>query len=130
MDNAVRRLYELRDNWNAQSLAVQFLVAGGLVSFAAMLIVGLLVTSQIEEGVTRNSAATTALYVDSVIAPLLPNMRKATTLSDTVTRALDETLSQGALGERLVSFKLWGRDGTILYAKDKSSDRQAIRTRR
>ena len=72
----MRRLYELHDRWNAQSLAVQFLLAGGLVSFAAMLIVGFLVTSQIEEGVTRNSAATTALYVDSVIAPLLPDMRK------------------------------------------------------
>jgi signal transduction histidine kinase len=116
----VRRLYKLRDHWNAQSLAVQFLLAGGLVSFAAMLIVGFLVTSQIEEGVTRNSAATTALYVDSVIAPLLPDMRKSEALSDPVARALDETLSQGALGERLVSFKLWGRDGTILYAKDKS----------
>jgi signal transduction histidine kinase len=116
----MRRLYELHDRWNAQSLAVQFLLAGGLVSFAALLIVGFLVTRQIEEGVTRNSAATTALYVDSVIAPLLPDMRKSTTLSDTVVRALDETLSQGTLGERLVSFRLWGRDGTILYAKDKS----------
>ena len=120
MENAVRRLYELHDRWNAQSLAVQFLLAGGLVSFAAMLIVGFLVTSQIEEGVTRNSAATTALYVDSVIAPLLPDMRKSTTLGDNVVRALDETLSQGTLGKRLVSFRLWGRDGTILYAKDKS----------
>ncbi len=84
------------------------------------MIVGFLVTSQIEDGVTRNSAATSALYVDSVIAPLLPDMRKSTTLSETVARALDETLSQGALGDRLVSFKLWRRDGTILYAKDKS----------
>ncbi|TGT51159.1 sensor histidine kinase, partial [Mesorhizobium sp. M00.F.Ca.ET.170.01.1.1] len=33
-------------------------------------------------------------------------------------RALDETLGQGALGKRLVSFKLWRRDGTILYSKN------------
>jgi hypothetical protein len=38
----------------------------------AMLLVGLLVTKLIEEAVTRNAAASTALYVDSVIAPLLP----------------------------------------------------------
>ncbi|MEP9387838.1 sensor histidine kinase [Mesorhizobium sp. KR9-304] len=116
----MRRLYELRDRWNEQSLAVQFLLAGGLVSFVAMIVVGFLVTSQIEEGITRNSGATTALYVDSIIAPLLPDIRKSAELSDSVARALDETLSQGALGERLVSFKLWGRDGIILYAKDKS----------
>ncbi len=115
----MRLLYQFRDRWNAQSLAVQFLLAGGLVSLAAMAIVGFLVTSQIEDAVTRNSAATTALYVDSVIAPILPDMRKSEVLGDTISRALDETLSQGALGERLLSFKLWRHDGTILYAKDK-----------
>jgi signal transduction histidine kinase len=110
----------LVDRWNLQSLAVQFLLAGGLVSVAAMAIIGISVTSLIDASVTRNSAATTALYVDSVIAPLLPDMQKSQVLGDTVTRALDETLGQGALGNRLLSFKLWRRDGTILYSKDKS----------
>ena len=104
--------------WSKLSLALQFLVAGGVGLLAVMLVVGLWVTSQIRQGVTRNSAATTALYVDSVIAPLLPDMRKSRELSDSVKRALDETLDQGALGKRLASFKLWRRDGTILYAKD------------
>jgi signal transduction histidine kinase len=110
----------LLDRWNGRSLAHQFLLAGGVVSFAAMVAVGLLVTKLIETGVTRNSAAATALYVDSIIAPLLPDMQTNEVLGDTVTRALDETLGQGALGRRLVSFKLWRRDGTILYSKDKS----------
>ncbi|WP_292350360.1 sensor histidine kinase [Mesorhizobium sp.] len=100
------------------SLALQFFIASGVGLLAAMLLVGLWVTSQIRDGVMRNSAATTALYVDSVIAPLLPDMRKSRELSDTVKRALDETLGQGALGKRLVSFKLWRRDGMILYADD------------
>jgi len=63
--------------WSKLSLALQFLVAGGVGLLAVMLVVGLWVTSQIRQGVTRNSAATTALYVDSVIAPLLPDMRKS-----------------------------------------------------
>jgi hypothetical protein len=100
------------------SLALQFLIAGGIGLLVVMLVVGLWVTSQIRQGVMRNSAATTALYVDSVIAPLVPDMRKSRELDDTVKRALDETLDQGALGKRLASFKLWRRDGTILYAKD------------
>ncbi|WP_245440878.1 sensor histidine kinase [Mesorhizobium sanjuanii] len=83
-----------------------------------MLMVGLWVTSQIREAVIRNSAGTTALYVDSVIAPLLPDMRKNEALSDSVKRALDETLDQGALGKKLVSFNLWDRGGKILYSKD------------
>lgn len=111
-------LGEFPQRWGRLSLALQFLIAGGIGLLVVMLVVGLWVTSQIRQGVMRNSAATTALYVDSVIAPLLPDMRKSRELDDTVKRALDETLDQGALGKRLASFKLWRRDGTILYAKD------------
>ena len=106
--------------WNSQSLAKQFLLAGGLVAICAMVVVGFIVTSLIENAVTRNSAATTALYVDSVIAPLLPDMQTTQVLDDSVTRALDETLGQGALGKRLFSFRLWRNDGTILYSSDKA----------
>jgi signal transduction histidine kinase len=112
------RFYRIRDFWNGRSLAVQFLVAGGLVSVAAMVLIGVLVTNLIQDRVIRNSAATTARYVDSVIAPLLPDMQKNKVLDVPVRRALDETLGQGALGNRLASFKLWRRDGTILYSKD------------
>ena len=115
-----RYLKRLARIWSGLSLAWQFVIAGGIGLLAVMLVVGLWVTSQIRDGVMHNSAATTALYVDSVIAPLLPDMRKSQELDDTVKRALDETLGQGALGKRLVSFKLWRRDGTILYSKDAS----------
>lgn len=102
------------------SLAKQFLLAGGFVAAVASAGVGMLVNDLIVDAVTRNSAATTAQYVDSVIAPILPDMRSARTLDDTVSRALDETLGQGALGQRLLSFRLWRADGTILYANEKS----------
>ncbi|MBE1710635.1 MULTISPECIES: sensor histidine kinase [Mesorhizobium] len=114
----IRILQNLARRWSELSLALQFLVAGGFGLLAVMLVVGAWVTSQIRDGVIRNSAATTALYVDSVIAPLLPDLRKSETLSESVKQALDETLGQGALGKRLVSFRLWRRDGTVLYAKD------------
>ncbi|MDK4741201.1 sensor histidine kinase [Rhizobium sp. CNPSo 3464] len=107
-------------SWNSQSLAKQFLLIGGFVSACALLLVGAFVTNLIEEAVTRNSAASTALYVDSVIAPLLPDMQTTEVLDDTVTHALDETLGEGALGSRLMSFRLWRNDGTILYSNDKN----------
>jgi signal transduction histidine kinase len=116
----VRWIGTLAGYWNGRSLASQFLFAGGLVSLVAMGLVGAVVTSVVEDSITRNSAAATALYVDSVIAPILPDMRRSEMLDDTVTHALDETLGQGALGKRLFSFRLWRRDGTILYANDKS----------
>ncbi|MDI6024734.1 sensor histidine kinase [Corticibacterium sp. UT-5YL-CI-8] len=106
--------------WNGQSLARQFVLAGGLVSIVAMIIVGVLVTALIRTSVTRNAAAATALYVDSIIAPLLPDIQRSTELDGSVQQALDETLNMGALGRRLVEFKIWRADGTILYSKDKS----------
>jgi signal transduction histidine kinase len=116
----VRWIGRLARFWNSWSLASQFLLAGGLVSLVAMGLVGAVVASVIEESVTRNSAAATALYVDSVIAPILPDMRTSEVLDETVAHALDETLGQGALGKRLLSFRLWRRDGTVLYSNDKS----------
>jgi signal transduction histidine kinase len=116
----IRVLQNLVRRWSELSLALQFLVAGGFCLLAVMLVVGSWVTMQIRDGVIRNSAATTALYVDSVIAPLLPDLRKSEQLSASAKQALDETLGQGALGKRLVSFRLWRRDGTVLYAKDAS----------
>lgn len=106
--------------WNSQSLARQFLIAGGAVAIAAMLLVGAIVTELIEHAVTRNAAATTALYVDSMIAPILPDLTTTKELDESVERALDETLGHGALGRRLKSFRLWRADGTIVYSNDKS----------
>ena len=119
------RVNRLITRWNSQSLATQFLLIGGAVAACAMVLIGAFVSNRIEDAVTRNSAATTALYVDSVIAPLLPDMQKNEVLDETVARALDETLGQGALGDRLLSFRLWRADGTLLY----SSDRAAVGTK-
>ena len=77
-----RYLKRLAGIWSGLSLAWQFVIAGGIGLLAVMLVVGLWVTSQIRDGVLHNSAATTALYVDSVIAPLLPDMRKSQELDD------------------------------------------------
>lgn len=112
------RISNLISRWNSQSLAMQFLSMGGAVSVCAMALIGAFVSNRVELAVTSNAAATTALYVDSVIAPLLPDMQSNEALDDTTARALDETLGQGALGDRLLLFRLWRSDGTVLYANN------------
>ncbi len=104
------------------SLAAQFLAAGSVVSIVALLLIGILVTTLIERAVIRNAATTTALYVDSVIAPLLPDMQDNAPLTVPVARALDETLGQGALGSRLVSMRIWSREGQVLYSRNKNDE--------
>lgn len=105
-------------SWTGMSLAGQFLLGGAAVLLGGMLIIGLWVTDRIETGVIENSAVATALYVDSIIAPLLPSFDATTGLGDGARRALDETLSQGALGQRLVVFKIWLADGSVIYSSD------------
>jgi signal transduction histidine kinase len=85
-----------------------------------MFVIGFWVTSVIEEAIKDDAAGATALYVDSVIAPILPELRSKKPLDEGVVRALDETLSAGRLGDRLKSFKIWRRDGSVLYATDAS----------
>ena len=109
-------LATMLDRWQSFTLARQFLLAGTLVSAVAMLGVGALVANVIERSLIRHAGATTALYVDSVIAPLLPDMQNVEKLDEVVAHALDETLAAGRLGERLLSYRLWRRDGTVLYA--------------
>lgn len=118
MDRWVAAMKGMIIGWGRQTLAGQFLLMGGLVSVIAMMMVGAIVSGLIQEAVTRNAAATTALYVDSVIAPLLPDMQRTTHLEEQDRRALDETLSQGALASRLISFRLLAGDGTVLYADE------------
>ncbi len=107
---------DLRRNWPTWSLAAQFLVVGAVVSVLAMFFVGLVVSHLIQSAITKNAGATTALYVDSVIAPILPDMRTADRLDNSVARALDETMGQSALGGSIRYFRLWSGDRTVLYA--------------
>lgn len=119
----------VRQGWASLTLARQFSLAGSAVLLAGMLVIGLWVTRQIEEDVTRNTAIATALYVDSVIAPLLPDIRGEDTLPEGARRALDETLSQGALGRRLASLDLEERRPDRLQQPARA-DRPALRADR
>jgi signal transduction histidine kinase len=102
------------------SLALQFAVAGAAVLVVGMVLIGLWVTSRIEREAVRNAGSATALYVDSIIAPLTSELTSAETLSEDARKTLTETLQQGALSTRLFSFKLWRTDGTIIFSSEPS----------
>lgn len=125
---------ELRRKLPTWSLAAQFLVVGAAVSVLAMLFVGLVVSHLIQSAITKNAGATTALYVDSVIAPILPDMRTADRLDESVGRALDETMGQSTLGGSVRFFRLWSDDKKVLYmhagepSSARSPDEDALRT--
>jgi signal transduction histidine kinase len=94
------------------------MLAGLIILVGGMLIIGAWVGQQIEEGVVHRTAATTALYVDSVIAPDLQELATSPGLTSDHEANLDRLLQQTAFGQRIAAFKVWTQDGHIVYSPD------------
>ena len=110
----------LRAAWKRSSLATRFGVAGGVVLVAAALFIGAIVTARIEQSVVRNTAAATALYMESVISPISQQLEASDRLSPTAERALDEVFTNTPLGARVVSYKIWKADGLVVESSDET----------
>jgi hypothetical protein len=98
--NAAPRRRSGASTWARLTLAQQFMLAGACVLAAGMLAIGFWVTQQIERGVTRNSAISTALYMDSVISPLVQELGASDELSPAARAEVDEVLTSSPLGRR------------------------------
>ncbi len=105
----------LRPPW---TLSTQFLLANLVVSIAGMLVIGVLVSRQIENGVLNRTAAITALYVDSVVAPRLQGLASRPRLEASEVKSLTWLLTSTPLADRVVAFKVWSLNGEVLYSPD------------
>ena len=119
-DTAGYRFLSLPAGWQRLSLAGQFALAGSLVLLAGMIVISIWVTRQIEDGVTRNTAASTALYMSSLVEPLVQELAHRDTLSSERQADLDRLRTETALGRRIVSFKVWKEGGRIVYSSHKA----------
>lgn len=100
--------------WESLSLARQFALAGGTVMLVAILAVGLWVSGRIEEVVVRNSANTTALYMNSFVAPVLQDQTDHASLDPATRLEIAKLFDETELGQRVASFKIWHRDGFVV----------------
>ncbi len=92
------------------------MLASLLILFSGMIGINWWISRQIETGVIHQTAATTALYVDSFISPKLQELERGQALTDYQVSALDKLLQNTTLGQQIVVFKLWGPDGQLLYS--------------
>lgn len=102
------------------SLSQQFLLLCFPILLGGMVIIGSLIGQQVEESVVHRMGGVTGMYVDSMIAPHVQSLITSSTLPPTNRKALDELLNKTSLGQRIVAFKIWRPDGTILYSADAS----------
>ncbi len=105
------------------SLARKFFYVSLIILLTGLLVIGFFVGDQIEKGVINQTAIVTSLYVDSIIAPILqgvsfaelPNNQIHPENFDQLTQ-FNSMLENTPLGKNIVAFKLWLRDGEIIYS--------------
>ncbi|MEX0969852.1 MAG: ATP-binding protein [Paracoccaceae bacterium] len=111
-------LSAFRRYWAKRTLAQRIALAGFPVLVLGMALLGSWVSTRIADGVTRNSAAATATFVESLIAPLLQDLAVSGELANSAIRALDEVFAKDSISARIASLKIWAADGTVLYATE------------
>lgn len=113
-------LPKLTHRWFALTLIQKFAVISAIVLLTGSLVIGSWVSRKIEYGVTQNAAVTTALYMESFIAPVSQELAHSDQLSSQSRAAIERLFNETSLGERVISFKIWKRGGLIVNAADKT----------
>ena len=100
------------------SLAQRFLLGSLVILVAGMAGIGLWVSRQIEGRVIQRTAATTALYVDSLITSSLQGLADGDTVSERGVKRLNWLLEDTPMGQEVVNFRVWDAAGRIVYSTD------------
>jgi signal transduction histidine kinase len=83
-------------------------IGGGVVAYA--------LGQLIETSAINRTTSVTALYAESFVAPQLQSLAGSPELSDAEIASLQGLLSDSALSQRVVSFRIWSIDGRVLYS--------------
>jgi signal transduction histidine kinase len=102
------------------SLAQRFLIGSLLILVVGMAGIGLWVSKQIEQGVIHRTAATNALYVDSLVTSRVVELSTADTLSAESISRLDWLMTGTPLGQQVEIYRIWNRNGMVVYSSDPS----------
>jgi signal transduction histidine kinase len=96
----------------------RFLIASLIVMFSCMSGVGWWLGKAIEAGVIERTSATTAVYVESFVAPSLQEFGAVGRMAPEQQALLAQMLHGTLLGKQIVAFVVWAPDGRVLYSTD------------
>lgn len=111
-------LNRLRRGYQSLTLSQRFMLGSLVIIILGALGLAYWVGLQIRDGVINRSGATTALYVDSFIAPRLQELGYARALSPENIDSIRQLLSDTSLGRQIVAFKIWDLNGRVIYSSD------------
>lgn len=100
------------------TLSQRFVIGSLVIIILGTLGLAYWVGLQIREGVINRAGATTALYVDSFIAPRLQELGTSRSLSLENIRVIQQLLAETSFGRQIIAFKIWDLDGRVIYSTD------------
>lgn len=109
---------------NNLTLSQRFMLAALVILLAGMLGISRWVEQQIVAGVIHRTGVTTALYVDSFVAPKLQALGTASSPTPTGELSLEEQEALRMLfldtpmGNQIVTLKIWTPQGKLLFTTD------------
>ena len=112
------RFLRIRNIWATWSLARQFATCATIVLLPAMTLIGLWVSSRIQQSVTHSAATSAALYMENFIEPLIQELAIGGNISEQNVVRLSRLLSDTALGNKILTFKIWVH-GDIIAASSR-----------
>lgn len=98
------------------SQPVQFALSGGLVMLAAMFLAGVVISGIVTRAAVESTAASSALFLDSLLSPLVQELAHREVLGQPAIARLDETLKEGAFVDRFAHVDIWRNDGLVAYS--------------
>ena len=98
------------------TFAGQFLLFGLAILLMGMVTIGLWMQSNVKVAVVDRTAGMAALYIDSLVSPLIQDSSSEGSLSSTARDELDLLVESTSLDPEVVSVKIWSPDGVILYS--------------
>jgi signal transduction histidine kinase len=111
----VERFYTGRKNWQKISPAWQ-LIGCAVIAVGCATLFGAWVSERIKQDVLHQSAESSALFVSSVVQPLVQDLATGNELDSQARAALDAWHNETALGKHIVTTKIWRTDGTVIYS--------------
>ncbi len=103
------------------SLSQRFMFASLVILLAGMVGIGAWVQQQIVTGVIHRTGATTALYVDSFVAPQVQELGETGEISPAYREALSKLLTNTPMGGQIVVIKIWDTRGKLIYSTNSSA---------
>lgn len=117
MDSAATKAVPLgRKRLREWSLSGQFALTGGLIMVMAAAISGYFVSAIVSQTAIERTAASTALLVESLVAPLAQSLVTDTVLDKKSAASIESAIGAEAFNQRFPHLDIWKEGGVVAYS--------------